>query len=745
MVLAGAGAGKTRTLVARVRWLVESGHCPPERIAVATFTRKAASELRRRLGPRARAITVGTIHHLAREVVRRAGRNPLPLSPWQDGAERLARIEEWLTETCAQVPERALDRLQRIEALRRGGASRVPALACADPALARLAWAARTLGLAPQCRTDRVRVHAGSRHAVLALTPAAIPGAIVLAPASVRLWQREGRTAEALTARLALAWGEPVEATPSPTPRVLRTETHALLGELQAAMALRRAHPPRSRPPVPVTVQGEALGRLADALLARYERALAERGERDHDGTIRAGLARCLEPGYVPAWDAVLVDEYQDVNPVQDAFVQALGTRSTWCVGDDWQAIFGFQHTSSALLRTFESQRADAEVHRLEHTFRFGPRLAGAARRLIHLHGAGIDKELIGRPGGDPTDGGAAVRVVSAALPDAAPPGPGATAPVCAVLDAIADQEHAEPATVLVIARNNAQVEDEHEAVKARAERLLRRWIERPHTAPAAALDAGDDATLRDAAWARAGAGVSGLDREQVRAAARHLRVDLEAATVHGAKGAEADHVIYLDPGPASGYEDRAGEVCEEALAELRHHPFEARLEEVRIGYVAVSRARRVCWIVTPGNAQGASLALRAWLESPDAAPGEVDLDPLPGRCAGYARPELCPWCRDGWLQTGPKGKVHCSNAPQCPHTEGCCPACGTGVVRREEEHGRCANAACEARVALCRCPVPRPLRPDERGVLQCRPAHGQRCTAHERGVKGERDERGRD
>src|SRR5690606_34376335 len=43
LVIAGAGTGKTRTLVYRVAYLVETG-TPPENIVLLTFTRRAAQE-----------------------------------------------------------------------------------------------------------------------------------------------------------------------------------------------------------------------------------------------------------------------------------------------------------------------------------------------------------------------------------------------------------------------------------------------------------------------------------------------------------------------------------------------------------------------------------------------------------------------------------------------------------------------------------------------------------------------------
>ena len=45
LVLAGAGTGKTRTLVARAAWLRNARGLPPGRILLLTFTRRAASDM----------------------------------------------------------------------------------------------------------------------------------------------------------------------------------------------------------------------------------------------------------------------------------------------------------------------------------------------------------------------------------------------------------------------------------------------------------------------------------------------------------------------------------------------------------------------------------------------------------------------------------------------------------------------------------------------------------------------------
>ena len=84
LVVAGAGSGKTRTLVHRVAYLVEQG-VRPEEILLLTFTRKAASQMLERaselVGASCARVSGGTFHSLAHELLRRwAGRLGFPNS-----------------------------------------------------------------------------------------------------------------------------------------------------------------------------------------------------------------------------------------------------------------------------------------------------------------------------------------------------------------------------------------------------------------------------------------------------------------------------------------------------------------------------------------------------------------------------------------------------------------------------------------------------------------------------------------
>jgi DNA helicase II / ATP-dependent DNA helicase PcrA len=76
LVIAGAGSGKTRTLVYRVSRLIESGH-DPSRILLLTFTNKAAREMLRRvetlLAIDTRRLMGGTFHSVGNRLLRRFG------------------------------------------------------------------------------------------------------------------------------------------------------------------------------------------------------------------------------------------------------------------------------------------------------------------------------------------------------------------------------------------------------------------------------------------------------------------------------------------------------------------------------------------------------------------------------------------------------------------------------------------------------------------------------------------------
>jgi len=83
LVIAGAGSGKTRTLVYRMAWLIGQG-VEPESIMLLTFTRRAAQEMLHRAsrltGQSCRRVIGGTFHATANMLLRQHG-HPLGIPP----------------------------------------------------------------------------------------------------------------------------------------------------------------------------------------------------------------------------------------------------------------------------------------------------------------------------------------------------------------------------------------------------------------------------------------------------------------------------------------------------------------------------------------------------------------------------------------------------------------------------------------------------------------------------------------
>ena len=74
LILAGAGTGKTRTITARIAWLIAQGE-DPSKIRAVTFTNKAAREMKERIAEmvepeEAKLVSASTFHALCLRILR---------------------------------------------------------------------------------------------------------------------------------------------------------------------------------------------------------------------------------------------------------------------------------------------------------------------------------------------------------------------------------------------------------------------------------------------------------------------------------------------------------------------------------------------------------------------------------------------------------------------------------------------------------------------------------------------------
>jgi len=145
-------------------------------------------------------------------------------------------------------------------------------------------------------------------------------------------------------------------------------------------------------PPLPRDLMGR--------VFREYERRKAAEGLLDFEDLLERTV-RLLEEdeearaGVHERWRAFTVDEYQDVNLLQQALLDLwLGERDELCaVGDDYQAIYGFTGASAGWLLALPQRFPHARVVQLERSYRstsqvlelanrLVPRLAGSAKTL---------------------------------------------------------------------------------------------------------------------------------------------------------------------------------------------------------------------------------------------------------------------------------------------------------------------------------------------------------------------------
>lgn len=150
------------------------------------------------------------------------------------------------------------------------------------------------------------------------------------------------------------------------------------------------------------------------ALAKEYDRALAADGKVDFAGMALRIVARTQEDSEFAAWlgrrfSEVLVDEYQDVSPVQENLVQLLADQGArvWAVGDDDQSLYEFRAADVRRIIDFGRAFAGACIVSATANYRCSAAIVEAARRLIGHNRARVGKATVAKAG---TDGFVVVR-----------------------------------------------------------------------------------------------------------------------------------------------------------------------------------------------------------------------------------------------------------------------------------------------------------------------------------------------
>jgi DNA helicase-2/ATP-dependent DNA helicase PcrA len=131
------------------------------------------------------------------------------------------------------------------------------------------------------------------------------------------------------------------------------------------------------------------LAQIGEAV-RRYEKEKRDLQAMDFDDLLVNGLRLFrehpdVESCYQTQFRHVLVDEYQDTNPLQAEWVNRLAAahRNLFVVGDDFQSIYGWRGADFRNILEFQAVYPDARLYKLETNYRSTPEILAVANACI--------------------------------------------------------------------------------------------------------------------------------------------------------------------------------------------------------------------------------------------------------------------------------------------------------------------------------------------------------------------------
>lgn len=375
-----------------------------------------------------------------------------------------------------------------------------------------------------------------------------------------------------------------------------------------------------------------------------YETKLEADGEIDFVGMIVRAMQYAKTGKYRSGFKYILVDEYQDITQVRLEFLLALQEHvedaRLFCVGDDWQSIYQFNGANVGLITRFEDYVGAMQRTDLDKTFRYPQKISDFSRMFITENPHQLKKSI-----NSAVSSAADARPIRVIYHDEH----GQQEKLHKIIDTISRQSQCN-ATCFVLGRYNRDLPQNWGAIKQYA---------------------------------------------------RKSEVHIDFRTIHGSKGLEAEWVVVVEnKNDSGGYGFPSGIQSDPVLRMVLAQDDFPLAEERRLFYVAVTRARRGVFLLAPAG---------------EASDFIKEIDPRNASNEKYkplvhveddtdARVLICPVCTGQTIRkksTAVDGSFYaCSHYPQC---NGTLPSCSCGAAIAVSDFG--ADTTCECGNVFSICP----------------------------------------
>ena len=126
----------------------------------------------------------------------------------------------------------------------------------------------------------------------------------------------------------------------------------------------------------------EEFALIYEDIFDEYERVKKEHNLVDFNSLL-IEMINALKSGIENPFREILVDEYQDTNPLQNEFIESVKKDSLFCVGDYDQSIYAFNGADISIISTFDKRYENAKIYTLKKNYRSYGEILDIANRVI--------------------------------------------------------------------------------------------------------------------------------------------------------------------------------------------------------------------------------------------------------------------------------------------------------------------------------------------------------------------------